>query len=304
MNWFLIALVAPALWSISIHIDKYLITKYFRHHGTGSLLIFSSLIGAVAFPIIFAFHPNVFDINPLHTLLIIVNGFVYMLALLPYFFALEQDEASIVVPMFQMIPVFSYVLALFVLGEVLTTRQILSGLLVLLGAVALSLDLSESDSRFKKKVFVLMLLSSFLLALNGLIFKLVAIDADFWTASFWEYVGFALFALFLLVFVKSYRKQFMKVVQANKLPVLGLNGLNEVVNLTAKLSLNFATLLAPLALVWVVNAFEPFFVFTFGVLLTLLFPHIGAESLAKHHLAQKIIAISIMLLGTYLLNLG
>jgi len=109
-------------------------------------------------------------------------------------------------------------------------------------------------------------------------------------------------AFLLLIFVKSYRNQFVDVVRANKVPVLGLNAVNETINIVAKLAMNFATLLAPLALVWIVNGFQPFFVLAYGVILTLFFPHSGTESLAKKHMTQKIFAIVIMFVGTYLLN--
>lgn len=71
MNWFFIALFAPALWSITNHIDKYLITKYFRGGGTGSLLIFSALIGFAVLPFILVIHPQVFDIQTL-------NGYILL----------------------------------------------------------------------------------------------------------------------------------------------------------------------------------------------------------------------------------
>ncbi|MDP2672158.1 MAG: EamA family transporter [Candidatus Daviesbacteria bacterium] len=302
MNWFFIALLAPALWSVTNHIDKYLISKYFRGGGTGSLMIFSSLIGLFVVPFVYVFHPNVFNIQPTLAILIAFNGFLYVLGLLPYIYALQKDEASIVVPLFQTIPVFSYVLAYFVLGETLTTQQIIASMLVILGAITLSLDLTDKKPKFKKVVFGLMFLSSFMVALNGLIFKFVAIQADFWTTSFWEYVGFALLAFILFTFIKSYREQFLSVVKANKVPVLSLNALNEVINIIAKLSMNFATLLAPLALVWVVNGFQPFFVLLYGVVITLFFPKFGTESLLKKHLIQKVIAILIMFVGVYFLN--
>ena len=47
----------------------------------------------------------------------------------------------------------------------------------------------------------------------------------------------------------------------NKTLVLGLNLFSELLNIAAKLLANFASLLAPLALVWVVNGFQPLIVF-------------------------------------------
>lgn len=94
----------------------------------------------------------------------------------------------------------------------------------------------------------------------------------------------------------------MSVMKQNKVSVIGVNGLNEIINIAAKISFNFASLLAPVTLIWVVNGTQPFFVFIYGVIVTLFFPKIGVESLAKRHLVQKLVAIAIMFLGTYLIN--
>jgi len=302
MNWFLIALAAPALWAITNHIDKYLINRYFKSGGVGSLIIFSALIGLFVLPFILIIHPAVFGIGSTLAILITLNGFLYVLAMLPYLYALEKDEASIVVPLFQTVPVFSYILALIVLKEVLTIYQIMASILIIIGAVGLSLDL-DNRYRLKKKVFSLMIFSSFLVALNGLIFKFVAIREDFWTTSFWEYIGFSILAFMLLVFVKSYRKQFLAVIKINRVSVISLNTLNEVLNIIGKIVMNFATLLAPLALVWVVNGFQPFFVLLIGIFITLFFSRLGKESLKKQHIIQKVTAIAIMFVGVYLLNI-
>ena len=301
MNWFFIALIAPVLWAITNHIDKHLINKYFKGGGVGALLIFSSLIGIFVLPLILIIQPNVFSIEPLLALLITFNGFLYVLGLLPYYYALRDDEASVVVPLFQTIPVFSYILAFIVLGETLTSIQIIASLLIIIGAILLSLDLNKK--KLKKKVFWLMLLASFSVALNGLIFKFVAIKGDFWTTSFWEYIGFAILSIILLIFINPYRKQFLSALKLNRIPVLSWSTANEIFNITAKMVMNFATLLAPLALVWMVNSFQPFFVLIFGVILTLFFPYLGKETLVKKHLIQKIVAIAIMFTGVYILNI-
>ena len=302
MNWFLIALIPPALWSATNHIDKYLVSKFFKGGGVGALMVFSSLIGIFILPFIAISHPEVLAFSTT-SILIAINGFLYILAVLPYFYALQKDEASICVPLFQLIPVFSYVLAYFVLGETLTNNQLLGGLLIVLGAIGISLDLSDGKKvKFKKEVFWLMLLSSVIFALNFLFFKYFAIQSSFWFTSFWEYVGFAIFAFLLMVFVKSYREQFVTVMKTNRAVVLSVNGANELLNIVAKVAFNYASLLTPITLTWIVNGFQPFFVFLYGVLITLFFPRLGTENLAKRHVSQKIIAILVMFAGTFLLN--
>ena len=303
MNWFLIALIPPAIWSATNHFDKYLISKYFKGGGVGALMMFSSIIGVFILSIIAIVHPEVLSFPFSKGIFIASNGFMYLLATLPYLYALKKDETSIAVPMFQLIPVFTYFLAWLILGETLNGNQLFGGILIILGAIIISLELSEAKKIvIKKEVLLLMTISSLFFSLNFLFFKFFAVTASFWVTSFWEYVGFAIFSFFLFVFIKKYRDEFISVIKANKLTVLTLNGINEVLNMIAKLSFNFASLLTPITLTWIVDGFQPLFVFIYGVILTLFFPHISKENITKKHLAHKILAISIMLIGTFLIN--
>jgi drug/metabolite transporter (DMT)-like permease len=302
MNWFFIALIPPALWSATNHIDKYLVSKFFKGAGVGAVMVFSSLVGLLLLPIIAFLRPEVLSFSST-SILIIANGFLYLLATLPYFYALQKDETSICVPLFQFMPVFSYVLAYFVLGETLTNNQLFGGLLVIVGAIGISLHLTDDKKiQFRKGAFWLMMLSSLLFALNFILFKYFAVQSSFWLTSFWEYVGFAIFAFLLMIFVKSYREQFISVMKTNKVFVLGLNGANEVVNIIAKISFNFASLLTPITVTLIVNGFQPFFVFAYGIILTLFFPNVVQEDIRKKVLIQKILSIVVMFVGTYFLN--
>lgn len=303
MNWFLYALAMPALSAVSNHIDKYLISKYFKGGGVGALMIFSSIIGLFLLPIIALFHPETITSFEPKYILIAFNGSIFVLAILPYFYALQRDEATIAVPLLQLAPVISYVLSYFVLGEVLTQIQILGGIIIIIGAILIALELKHKKGiRFKRDVFVLMSISSFLYALNLLLFKYFALKNSFWVTSFWEYVGFALLAFLLLIFVKPYRKEFMSILKRNRIAVLSLNAFNEIIYVIGKIAFNFASLLAPLTLVLLVNSLQPLFVFVYGIILTVAFPKISQEDISRRTLTQKVVAIAIMLVGTYLIN--
>lgn len=302
MNWFLIALIAPALWSITNHIDKYLVEKYFKGGGIGALIIFSSIIGVFFVPLIPFFTDGVFDISIIQAALLIAGGLILVAGWLLYIYALARDEASIVAPLFQLIPVFLFVLGYIFLNEVLTSKQILGSLLILLGGVSLSLDLSSRMPRVKRAVLFFMIAASFFIAVHALSFKMVAIETNFWVATFWVYIGILMAALLLIIFVKNYRREFLRVITINKIPVIGLNALNEILGTLGDFIIRFAALLAPLALAQTVNGFQPLFVLIFGIILTLFFPKLGTESLLKKDLAQKLIAIAVMFVGTYILN--
>jgi len=99
MNWFLIALIPPALWSATNHLDKYLVSKFFKGSGVGALMVFSSLIGVFLLPIIVVWHPEVLSLT-ITSLLIAINGFLYILAVLPYFYALQKPHLFLYFLMF------------------------------------------------------------------------------------------------------------------------------------------------------------------------------------------------------------
>lgn len=303
-DWFWIALLAPALWAVGNHIDKYLLDRDFRSKGIGPLLVFSSVIGLVAATAILFFRPGVLAIAPEHAALVVLNGALYVLSLVPYYLALRRDEASIVVPLFQTTAVFSYGFGLLILGERLTSAQLAAAALILGGSVLLTLELHKEQTRFKLDVFLLMMVASVINALNWLLFKYVAVREDFWRTSFWEYVGFLSVAVCALLFVKRVRRTFFDVLRENRPRTLGLVTLNEVVSLGAKTATNAASLTAPLALISTVHGFQPFFVLLYGVLLTVLAPGHVREDLTHVALFQKATAITLTVCGTWMLSAG
>ena len=266
-------------------------------------MIFSASVSVLLLPVIAIIHPVVLQQFNLSYLLIVVNGSFYLLATLPYFYALDKDDASLTVPLFQMIPVFSFILGYIFLGEVLDINQILGGIIILVSSVFISLNLADIKKiHMKWDVFLLMVLSSLLYSLNFIFFKYFAVETDFFITSFWEYIGFGLFGLFLLIFIKSYRDGFISVLKTNKTQVLGVNITNEIVNIVAKISFNYASILAPVTLIWIINGLQPFFVFLFGIILTILFPRISKEDISRKTLAQRMFAILAITIGVYLVN--
>src|SRR3990172_12874611 len=243
MNWLILAFLAPLLWAISNFIDKFLISKYFKS-GTGTLVIYSCLIGLPVSLFILLLKPSVVNLNLGTGLLILLNGALFISYLFPYFKALSKADTSTVIPLFQTIPIFSYFLAFFILGEALSNMQILASIFVICGAIGISLKFEERKAGFRKDVVLLMLLASIIISLNSLLFKFFAIDLDFWTVSFWQYLGFAVFGLVILLFVKSYRGDFLSSFKKNGRKVVSLNVMNELINIIAVIVFTYAILLS------------------------------------------------------------
>jgi len=304
MSWFYIALIGPILYAVTNHIDKYILEKYFKAGEVGAVTLFSALFSVVALPVIYLIEPAVFSIGIVSTIVLIISGILAVTCLILYLHALRDDEASVVVPFYQTIPIFGFILGYFLLGETLGTNEIFASVLILIGTTIISLDMSGGAIKFKKRIALLMLLGSFLFAVVGVVFKMIAVDEGFWPSLFWTFTGNVLLGAFIFIAIKSYRRQFLTVFKVNSVPVLAACSFNEIIFIAADGVSVYATLLAPIALVMIVNGFQPVFVFLIGIILTLFFPKLGKESLSKNDLAQKILAIGIISAGTYLLGMS
>jgi len=299
MAWLVFAFSGPVLWAISTHFDKYLVERFFRHSDVALLLLFTAFIGVLTLPFIAYFEPEFASIPPRSIALIVLSGILYMGAMLFYLRALQSEEASVVAPFFQAVPLFGYVLAYFFLGETLSVRQMAGGAMIVAGTLSVSVRLDGGARVFKLRLALLMLACGLAAALSGLIFKIFAIEVEFWTTTFWMFVGEAIFGTALLCF-GAYRKQLAVMLRKNAAALLTINGSNELVNLGGTLGNRYALMLAPLSLVQAIGSTTTLFVFTFGVGLSIFFPGVGRETLSLRELLQKAVAALFVAAGVVL----
>jgi drug/metabolite transporter (DMT)-like permease len=289
------------LWAISVHLDKYLVERYFKHSNVAVLLLFTALVGVLLLPFIWLYEPNVTSPGAGSIALIVCSGLLYMTAMLLYLQALQSEEASVVAPFFQAGPLFGYVLAYLVLGETLTGRQMAGGAMIVIGALIVSLRFGQSIRLFKARLAALMLACGFILAVSSLIFKIFAIKVDFWTTTFWMFVGEGIFGAVLLA-IPAYRREFVALVRSNTAALLSINASNELINLGGGLGNRYALTLAPLSLVQAIGSTTTLFVFLFGIVLSLCCPGLGRENLSGRELAQKGIAAICVAIGVALVT--
>jgi drug/metabolite transporter (DMT)-like permease len=302
MSWFFIALCAPFLLACANHNDKFLLSRYLKEKSIGAMVICSSLFSGVAIPIVLFIQPDVYDVSLVQGSAVVATGILSVFAVVCYLYALDLDEASFVTPFYQTVPIFAYVLGYFVLGETITLAQGLASVVVIVGALTLSVEFGRRGIRVKRNVVALMLAASLLSAINGVIFKLIAVDKGFWVSLFWGFVGQVMTGLAFLVCVPSFRRDFLGLFKQHKAAVVGLIALSRILVSVSEAVTLYATLLAPVALVLLVNSFQPLFVFTFGIVLTLFLPRVAKESLGRTKMLQKGVGIGLMLVGGYLIS--
>ena len=304
MNWLLIALINPIAHAIANHLDKYIISRWFKESPVGVFIIFSSLFAIVVLPVLLIYNPHLITaISISKSLILVVNGVLLAGAIMFYLYALETEEASFVIPFFQLIPIFGLFIGYFILGEKLTSQQLWAVLLIVFGSLLLSLEFQTGHTRIKYRLILLMLGSSFLYALNSVLFKHFTLNHGFSSSLFWNMVGMVVFGIIILIVKQNYRHEFIHLLKTHHYKIISLNVITEILSLAGEVALLFAVLFAPVALVQSIGGLQPLFVFIIGIIITVFFPRFGKESLLYHHLTQKILSIIVILSGLYILEI-
>ena len=152
----ILAIIAAIFYAATNHIGKYPISKAVKNADYRSLILASTIIAGGVMAIIYLFVCNfqlAFDIPS------IINSRITTFAFVLYFKALNRDDTTIIVIMFQLIPVFILFLSpIFLSGQYITLVQLLGGIIIALAAILITY---EPDKRKfdKGKLFTLALMA-------------------------------------------------------------------------------------------------------------------------------------------------
>ena len=103
--------------------------------------IHTVVVLVMAWLIVFATgkHQQIVDISTKSWIFLVLSGLATGLSWLCYFYALQIGEASKVVPVDKFSVVITMIMAFLILGEVITTKTIIGGLLITAGTLVLIL---------------------------------------------------------------------------------------------------------------------------------------------------------------------
>ncbi len=236
-------------------------------------------------------------------LLAILAGGAFVFACFFLYSALEQFEAS------RVIPAIGGTLPLFTMGIVyvlskgnisFSSKDLIAFLLLVAGSVLISVKKGKTIS-FKS--FVFSASAAFLFSLSFVLMKSLYLELPFWTTLIISRAGAFLVSLLFLF------DQGVRAAVFQKKPVFkkktGLIFIaNQGVGALASLLQNWAVAIAPLGYLAFINALEGTrYVFLFGlsILLSTKFPKIAEEKRSKENILQKTIAILIIISGLALL---
>ena len=293
-----LAIFASFLWASTNHIDKFLLNGIDESWSNiKTLIVFSTLVAwIVLLPvwlIICKFNVNISYISLISVL---AASVIYILASYLYFKTLEKNDASIIVIIFQLIPVFSYILALIFFKENLTIQQIIWSIVIILSAILISIDFEGENNKSRWFTLILMALASLLFATNFILFDIWIRNSSYSSCAFWFQIGLLVQGI-ILISIKSYRTKFLQAIKNNGKKYFSLNIINEAINLIWNLLINLANLTIPIALANVLNGFQGGFTFIIGAIWVKLLPKYFKENMNKKIVIQKVSCIVLSIVG-------
>jgi uncharacterized membrane protein len=296
VDWLILSVVASMLWALGTIIDKVILTKHMQNPISYQLLYVATELPVLLVLLVFT---NVSAAFP-WVALGIVAGLSHYLGLFLYFKAMMIEEASRVISLFYIGPIFTLILAATVLKENLTSSMYIGVVLLVLGAVSISYKRVEGKGTVVSPALGLLLVCSFTLSIYEILTKYVLGYFDLPSFLFWEFMGFVI-ASFLTFSHPRIRQSFLASVKGMSRPVLFWRFVNTYMSLAA-LILYFAAMSIGLAsLVSGATSFEPFFVLVFAVLFSFFVPHVLKEDIERRALIVKAVAVVLIVAGAWLI---
>lgn len=326
--WFLLPTLAALMWAMNNHIDKGMLSHFFKDDGgIGGLVIVSAIASIIATPLLLYMDPSALDISfarpqevldflscrieggvcntgnipGVTTYLIAATSVFDIVVLWCYLKAIQKDEPTQVIIYYQLVPVFGVLAGWWLLGETISHEQGIAMGVVLLGTTLMTFGLVKGKVSFHWNTFLFMVPAAAVWAFELAVFKLAALEINEWHALFWKHIVLALLGVILFITVPSYRKSFLFVMRSNSATVLGLNLFNEATYMVGTIGVAVAVMPQDVAIVLVPETFQPIFVFAIAALLAKFWPRYAPEDFDLNHTLKKVAAIGVTLIGTYLL---
>lgn len=236
-------------------------------------------------------------------LFMIICGVVWMYpSMIFYFRAMEMEDASRIALLLQLMPVFTLLIAFFVINETLAANQILAFALLIIGGIFASLKKMKGNWHVSK-AFIWIAVAGFLWAGSDVFFKKFAVFfPDFLSAFSFFFLGSFLASIFMLIHSDNRKKVFGHFMN---LPQMGwlLIAATQTLGIIGSILFAYALTLGKASLTAVMIGIQPLFALGFGLLLALFIREIHKEDLSKKTLILKGVSFALIVVGLVVLEL-
>jgi drug/metabolite transporter (DMT)-like permease len=296
--WIYFVLLASLTWSFTNVFDKFLIDK--RVDKPLILTIFIRVGSVIPLLLILPFVS--FSLPGAEFVFwIFLAGIFAAAGVIIFYKAIQIEEVSRTIPLFQFIPVFVLFLSFLLIGEVLGLFDYVGFIVLITGGLVIT---AKRLSRLLnvERVFWLVILSSLLHAVSYVIMKHVLTNVEYWSAFILLWILQAVIILSLLGSRKIRRDAkfyIKKITFRDKIIILA----DSVISLLAFILNYFAISLGPVTLVEAAGNIQLVFIFLLALFLTRFFPGILREKFDRKITMQKIAGIVLIITGILLTQL-
>lgn len=299
MSWVNLAVLSAVTLSVVNILDSHLISR--RMPSLRAFLLLAGIIVLIYSLVLFYLFPLPGGISPAVLSVAVASSIFRVAGVVIMLYMFQRDEVSRVVPVAYTYPIFVAIMAVLLLGERLYYLQWLAIIIVVAGAVMISVRLSSSgDATWLGKPFLLLSGASLLFALGDISSKYVLSYM-----SFWNLLWFSTFSLAGVCLVISVRTHVFRQLgtMKQKMAVTGLLVFNEAIAIIGVILLLRAIQEGPVSLVSTINASRPIFVVLFALVLSRVLPAFLEWQRGGGMLALRLVATAMIVGGITIIYL-
>jgi len=298
MIWVFFVIIATLFWAFSNIFDKVLRIRYLKNSlaltagfGLYSMTFTFGIFLFVGIPIIpfWSFIASLFA------------GISITFVVIPYIKALSIEEASRVVPLWNLSPVFTLILAVIFLNEILVPLSYLAFIFLLFGGVLISTRKIGSAFHLSPAVGF-MLISSIMVSISDVLLKFAYSGNPFWPTFLIFYFGISIGSVSLFLF-KNVRRNFSGSYSKYKNIFLLVLFFSVLSGVLGHAFFSRAISLGPITLVSVFGSFQSLFVLIIATFLSIKYPFFIKEAIDAKTISIKLVAIVLMAIGVFLLSI-
>ncbi len=317
--------LAIAITSYFINSGVYIADKFLLSKKIHSSITYAFYVGIWSiFNIVFLlFNPWLPSLRELG--IDLLAGMLFLITLVFWYKALHQSEATRVVPIVgALVPIFSFLFSYIFLGETLAERQLLAFLILINGGILISIKRTrfymakEVWERFRgifgdvlggihaqyrptRRLILNSVASALFFAIYYVLIKYIYLNQPFIGAFVWSRFGTFIGAL-LILFIPGWRKPIIEHRKDVKTPKnLAFFLSIRILAALAFIMINLAISLGNVALVNSLQGVQYAFLILLVLFLSAKHPDILEEELGGGVLLQKIIGVSLVSIGLYML---
>ncbi len=300
LPWWVYCVIPAALWATGNLVDQHLARKYFADNAL-SLLATTGVFGFFSGLIILSFSDSLFTFSAYEISISVGLGALLYLAFLPYFKALQISEARVLVPLFQLSPVFTLIIAWVFLDETLSSLQITAIFIIIISSIGLVYDFKTFSLNLR--TLILMIISCIGVAIFTVCSRYYVQNIDWLTFAGLVMMGSALCSVIMFIYSNKALYHAVSVLKNSPRNLIILFILVEFFSRFAMLFFQKSMTIAPAAAIAqaMVSGLQPFFIFIATIFFALLTPTTVAKITLDKTFALQIASVCFMTFGLYLL---